>query len=145
MTGNFFVHTHQESDLKPFVQERNDNPTRLSGKLEIAGSWVIFGLRAGAWVLVGLGKWQGHGFVLSAPLMPLGGIRYRVGRVCAKCFSFRNCHVILVGSESFVVSNYSQYYQEERRGKIKLINFATFLPRLLFLVFSSCSPIARER
>ena len=61
-----------------------------------------------------------------------------------KVFSFRKCHVILVGSESFVVSNYSQYYQEERRGKIKLINYVSSLPRLLFLVCSSCSPIARE-
>ena len=119
MTGYFFIHTHQDSNHRPFAQERNDNPTRPSGRLDAGGPWVIFGLRAGAWVLVGLGKWQGQGFVLSAPLMPLGGIRYRVARVCAKCFSFRNCHVILVGSESFVVSNHSQYYQEERRGKIK--------------------------
>ena len=45
----------------------------------------------------------------------LGGIRYGVARVCAKCFSLRNCRVILVVSESYIVSNYSQYYQEERR------------------------------
>jgi len=70
--------------------------------------------------------------------------RSTVMRVCAKCFSFRKCHVILEGSESFVISNYSQYYHEERRGKIKLINFVSFLPRLLFLVCSSCSPVARE-
>jgi len=50
----------------------------------------------------------------------LGGIRYGVARMCAKCFSFGNCRVILAGSESFVVSNYLQRYQAERCGKIKL-------------------------
>ena len=44
----------------------------------------------------------------------------------AKCFSFRNCHVISAGSESCVVSNYSQHYEEGRPGKIKLINFDIF-------------------
>ena len=46
-------------------------------------------------------------------------------------FSELSRHFGLVGSESFVVSNYLQYYQEERRGKIQLINFVSFLPSLL--------------
>ena len=127
----FFTHIQQDSNYRPFDPEVNDNPKRPSGRLKSEGSWVIFSLQAGAWVLFRLGQWQGQGFVLSAPSLPLGGIRYGVARVCAKCFSFRNSDVILVDSESFAVSNYSQYHQEERRGKIKLINFVSFLPRLL--------------
>jgi len=67
MTGNFFIHTQQDSNHRPFDLEGNDNLTRPSGRLESKGSWVIFGLRAGAWVLFGLRQWQGQGFVLSAP------------------------------------------------------------------------------
>jgi len=63
----------------------------------------------------------------------LGGIRYGVARRCAKCFSFPNWRVILVGNDSYVVSNYSQYYQEGRRGKIKLINFVIFHRNFFFL------------
>jgi len=64
--------------------------------------------------------------------------------LCAKCFSFHNCRVILVGSESYVLSNYSHYCQEERCGKKKLDKFCELSPELLFLVFK-LSPIVRER
>ena len=63
----------------------------------------------------------------------LGGIRYGVARVWTKCFSFRNCRLILADSESHVVSNYSQHYHEERRGKIRLINFVIFYRNFFFL------------
>jgi len=103
----------------------------LSQRPKLAASGFVTFERSGGWPSE------------KGTLHNLGGIRYRVGRVCAKFFSFRNCGVNLVGSESYLVSNYSQYYyQEKQRGIIKLINFS---PKLLFLVCSNSSPIARER
>ena len=53
-----------------------------------------------------------------------------ITRVCEKCFSFWNCRVILAGSEWYVVS---KHYQEERRVRIKLINFVIFHRNFFFL------------
>jgi len=49
-----------------------------------------------------------------------------------KVFFFSELSRYFVGQESYVVSNYSQY-QEERRGKIKLINFVIIHRNFFFL------------
>jgi len=72
-------------------------------------------------------------FKVSVSSSNLGGIRYGAARVSAKFFSFRNCRVILAGSESYVVSNYPQHFQEELCGEIKLINFVIFCQNFFFL------------
>jgi len=61
-----------------------------------------------------------------------------------KCFSFRKCNVILIGRESYVVSNYSQYYQEERRGKIELINFVILHRNFFFLCVQALRPLLEK-
>jgi len=67
-------------------------------------------------------------------ILTLGGICYGVARVCAKCF-FSELSRRFSGSESYVVSNSSQYCQEERHGKIKLMKFVIFYQNFFFLAY----------